>query len=92
MDYCVQLSFENVNAPELGAYGVDHVAVVEGLGCKAIRVFRPEEIIPAFERARELMAQYRVPVVVEVILERVTNIAMGTEIDALNEFNDVLDL
>jgi tartronate-semialdehyde synthase len=27
-----------------------------------------------------------VPVIVEVILERVTNIAMGTEIDAINEF------
>jgi hypothetical protein len=27
-----------------------------------------------------------VPVVIEVILERVTNIAMGTEIDAINEF------
>jgi tartronate-semialdehyde synthase len=64
--------------------------VVEGLGCKAIRVFRPEDLVPAFERARELMRQYGVPVVVEVILERVTNIAMGTEIDALNEFNEVL--
>jgi tartronate-semialdehyde synthase len=90
MDYCVQLSFENINAPELEGYGVDHVAVVEGLGCKAIRVFNPDDLIPAFERARELMRQYQVPVVVEVILERVTNIAMGTEIDALNEFNAVL--
>ena len=27
------------------------------------------------------MAEYRVPVVVEVILERVTNISMGTELD-----------
>jgi len=26
MDYHVQLSFENINAPELGVYGVDHVA------------------------------------------------------------------
>jgi tartronate-semialdehyde synthase len=92
MDYCVQLSFENVNAPELEAYGVNHVAVVEGLGCKAIRVFRPDDIIPAFEQARELMKQYSVPVVVEIILARVTNIAMGTEIDAINEFNDVLDV
>ncbi len=90
MDYCVQLSFDNVNAPELEGYGVDHVAVVEGLGCKAIRVFRPDGLVPAFERAREWMRQYGVPVVVEVILESVTNIAMGTEIDALNEFNDVL--
>jgi tartronate-semialdehyde synthase len=28
----------------------------------------------------------------EFILERVTNIAMGTEIDAVNEFEEVLDL
>ena len=92
MDYCVQLAFDNINAPELNGYGVDHVAVVEGLGCKAIRVFTPDQIIPAFEKARTLMAQYSVPVVVEIILERVTNIAMGTDIDAINEFNDVLDV
>ncbi|MGW8392878.1 glyoxylate carboligase [Pseudoduganella sp. HUAS MS19] len=91
MDFCVQLSFENVNAPELNGYGVDHVAVVEGLGCKAIRVHNPDDIIPAFEQARELIAKYSVPVVVEVILERVTNIAMGTEINAINEFNDIID-
>jgi tartronate-semialdehyde synthase len=92
MDYCVQLAFENVNAPEVRGYGVDHVAVVEGLGCKAIRVLRPEAIIPAFEKARALMKQHCVPVVVEIILERVTNIAMGTDIDAINEFNEVLDV
>ena len=38
------------------------------------------------------MAKYRVPVVVEFILERVTNIAMGTEIDNIVEFEEVLDL
>jgi tartronate-semialdehyde synthase len=38
------------------------------------------------------MKEFSVPVVVEVILERVTNIAMGTDIDAINEFNDVLDI
>src|SRR5207302_10968707 len=47
MDYCVQLSFDNVNAPELGGYGVDHVKVAEGLGCKAVRVTEPGEIGPA---------------------------------------------
>ncbi|MBF8748952.1 thiamine pyrophosphate-dependent enzyme, partial [Pseudomonas monteilii] len=41
MDYCVQLAFENINATDAATYGVDHVAVVEGLGCKAIRVFEP---------------------------------------------------
>jgi sugar phosphate isomerase/epimerase len=92
MDYCVQLAFDNINAPELEGYGVDHVKVVEGLGCKAIRVFKPEDIAPAFAEARDLMAEFSVPVVVEVILERVTNIAMGTEIDNINEFEPIEDL
>lgn len=89
IDYCVQLSFENVNAPELNGYGVDHVAVVEGLGCKAIRVFDANDLQAAFAQARKLMAEFRVPVVVEVILERVTNISMGTEINAVNEFEEL---
>ncbi|HEY6577275.1 MAG TPA: glyoxylate carboligase [Mycobacterium sp.] len=89
MDYCVQLSFENVNSPELGAYGVDHVKVAEGLGCKAIRVTEPDDLLPAFERAKELMREHRLPVVVEVILERVTNVSMGTEIDNVVEFEDL---
>ena len=92
MDYNVQLSFENVNAPDLGEYGVDHVAVAEGLGCKAIRVKSPNEFKEAFARAQELMAEYQVPVVLEFILERVTNVAMGMEIDAVNEFEDILCL
>ncbi len=37
------------------------------------------------------MAQYTVPVVVEMILERVTNISMGTEIDAINEFEELAE-
>ncbi|MGM0913508.1 MAG: glyoxylate carboligase [Pseudomonadota bacterium] len=86
MDYQVQLSFENINCPEINGYGVDHVSVVEGLGCKAIRVTEPDQVGAAFEQARELMKQHRVPVVVEVILERVTNISMGTDLAGINEF------
>ena len=89
MDYCVQLAFDNVNSPETGGYGVDHVKVVEGLGCKAIRVERQEDIDPAIEQAWRWMSEHRVPVVVEVMLERVTNIAMGTEIDAVVEFEEL---
>ena len=89
MDYCVQLGFDNINAPELKGYGVDHVAVVEGLGCKALRVSKPEEIEPALVQAQALMRQHRVPVVVEVMLERVTNVAMGTEINNVTEFEDL---
>ena len=89
MDYGVQLAFDNINAPELEGYGVDHVAVVEGLGCKAIRVRQPGDIADAFKQAQVLMQQHQVPVVVEIILERVTNISMGTEINNINEFEDL---
>jgi tartronate-semialdehyde synthase len=89
MDYCVQLAFDNVNAPEVNGYGVDHVAVAEGLGCKALRVSEPDEILPAFELAKKLMAEFRVPVIVEIMLERVTNIAMGLDIDNIMEFEDL---
>ena len=89
MDYCVQLSFDNINAPELNGYGVDHVKIAEGLGCKAIRVFEPDAIAPALELAKELIVEHRVPVVVEVILERITNVSMGTEIDNVREFEEL---
>ncbi|RXT52577.1 glyoxylate carboligase [Bosea sp. Tri-44] len=92
MDFQVGLAFENINAPDLDGYGVDHVAVAEGLGCKAIRVKSPNEFKAAFAQAKAWLAEYRVPVVMEFILERVTNIAMGTEIDNVVEFEEVLDL
>ncbi|MGA5821078.1 glyoxylate carboligase [Kitasatospora sp. NPDC094028] len=89
IDFQVKLEFENINAPELGVYGVDHVRVVEGLGCKAIRVTEPDQLLPAFEEAKKLAAEFRVPVVVEAILERVTNISMAAaDIDKVNEFEE----
>jgi len=90
MDFHVSLAFDNINSPETKGYGVDHVAVAEGLGCKAIRVEDPNLLGQAFEAAQSLMEEYRVPVVVEVILERVTNISMAAaEIDAVNEFEEL---
>ncbi|MYZ48182.1 glyoxylate carboligase [Propylenella binzhouense] len=92
MDYEVQLSFRNINAPEIGEYGVDHVRAVEAFGCIGARVFNPEDIAPTLEWARREAAERRVPVVVDIITERVTNIAMGTEIDKVVEFEEVVDL
>lgn len=91
MDFNVQLAFENQNIddPVLKGYGVDHQAVVIGLGCKALRVTDPEKIESAMIEAQKMAQEFRVPVVVEVILEKVTNIAMGTEIDNVNEFEAV---
>ena len=96
MDFEVSLAFDNINAGPDGdavpGYGVDHVAVAQGLGCKAIRVKSPNEFKDAFARAEALMAEHQVPVVLEFILERVTNISMGTEVDSINEFEDILCL
>jgi tartronate-semialdehyde synthase len=91
MDYCVQLAFDNINVDDqnLKGYGVDHVQVVEGLGCKAIRVSDPSKINAALIEAQKMAKEHRVPVVVEVILEKITNIAMGTEINNVNEFEDI---
>ena len=93
MDFEVSLAFENQNRaddPEAG-YGVDHVAVAEAMGCKAVRVRRPEEFAGAFKEAKRLMKEHQVPVVLEFILERVTNISMGTEIDKVTEFEELAE-
>jgi len=94
MDYEVSLAFDNINTPQDSSsiatgYGVDHVKVAEGLGCKALRVERPEDLAAGFAEAERLRDEFQVPVVVEVILERVTNIAMGTDLDNMNEFEDL---
>ena len=91
MDYCVQLAFDNINVHDdnLKGYGVDHGKVIEGLGCKTLRVTQPGKIQEALIEAQKMAKEYRVPVVVEIILEKVTNIAMGTEINNINEFEDI---
>lgn len=89
MDYHVQLGFDNINSPETNGYGVDHVKVAEGLGCKAVRVEDPAKLADGFAEAQRLAEEFQVPVVVEVILEKVTNIAMGAALDAVNEFEDL---
>jgi tartronate-semialdehyde synthase len=54
-----------------------------------LRVTDPAKIEGALRAAQSLAASCRVPVVVECVLERVTNIAMGTEIDKINEFEAI---
>jgi tartronate-semialdehyde synthase len=89
MDYHVSLAFENINSPETAGYGVDHIKVAEGLGCKAIRVQDPSELAGAFAQAKRLRDEFKVPVIVEVILERVTNISMGAGLDSVVEFEEL---
>ncbi len=92
MDYEVQLSFNNINCPEIGEYGVDHVKATEAFGCLAFRVFEPDKLGSTLQKARALAEEKRVPVVVEVITERATDIAMGPEIDKITEFEEIIDL
>src|SRR4051794_26294532 len=92
MDFEVSLAFDNINSDEVEGYGVDHVAVAEGLGCKAVRVKSPNEFKEAFATATRLMEEHQVPVVLEFILERVTNISMGTDLHNVSEFEEILCL
>ncbi|GHG38954.1 MULTISPECIES: glyoxylate carboligase [Streptomyces] len=91
INFEVNLEFENINTPEIGVYGVDHVKVAEGLGVKAIRVTDPEKLGEALEQAKKLAVEHQVPVVVEAILERITNIAMSKTVDMsdVTEFEDL---
>ncbi|QPZ37434.1 glyoxylate carboligase [Paramicrobacterium chengjingii] len=91
MDYQVSLAFDNINSPETNGYGVDHIKVAEGLGCKAIRVEQPDDLAPALRNAQALAEQHQVPVIVEAILERVTNVSMGTSIASINEFEQLAE-
>ncbi|MDJ0320885.1 glyoxylate carboligase [Pseudarthrobacter sp. PS3-L1] len=91
MEQNVSLAFDNINSPETNGYGVDHLKVAEGLGCKALRVEDPADLPAAFDKAKALMGEFRVPVVVEVILEKITNISMGVEINAINEFEELAE-
>jgi len=92
MDFEVQLSFRNINAPEIGEYDVDHVKAAEAFGCKAVRVSEPDRLQEALQWARQTSASLRVPAIVEVITERRTDIAMGPEIDRITEFEPILDV
>src|SRR6266516_4394865 len=83
MDFAVDLSYADPNSE---TYGMDHVAVMEAMGAMGRRVNRPEEIKPALEWAIRVSEERRVPVLVEVIVERATNAAMGTAINNIIEF------
>ncbi|HET9533933.1 MAG TPA: glyoxylate carboligase [Mesorhizobium sp.] len=93
MDFEVNLAFDNINTQQdaEAGYGVDHIAVAEAMGCKAVRVRRPEDFANGFAEAKRLLQEHQVPVVLEFILERVTNISMGTDIDNIVEFEELAE-
>jgi tartronate-semialdehyde synthase len=68
---------------------MDHVAVMEAMGATGRHVTRPEEIKPALEWAIRVSEERRVPVLVEVKVERQTNAAMGTALNNIIEFEEL---
>jgi tartronate-semialdehyde synthase len=56
-----------------------------------LRVRSPNEFAGAFDEAKKLMKEHQVPVVVEFILERVTNVSMGADIDKVVEFEELAE-
>jgi len=88
MNFAVDLSYAG---PSSETYGMDHVAVMEAMGATGRRVIRPEEIKPALEWAVQVSEERRVPVLVEVMVERETNAAMGTALNNIIEFEELAE-
>jgi len=84
MNYGVDLSYDE-------SYGMDHVKVMEGMGAFGRRVTRPDEIADALAWAVEISERERRPALVEVLIERDADAAMGTSIDEIKESEPVED-
>jgi len=84
MNYGVDLAYDE-------SYGMDHVKVMEGMGAFGRRVTRPDEIADALAWAVETSERERRPALVEVLIEREADAAMGTSIDEIQEFEPVED-
>jgi tartronate-semialdehyde synthase len=70
---------------------MDHVAVMEAMGALGRRVTEPGDIAAALDWAIAASEEHRVPALVEIVTERDTDAAMGIAIDAINEFEPVLE-
>lgn len=61
---------------------MDYVKVAQGFGCMAERVFKAEDIIPAFKRAQASGKPY----VIDVVVDEFQNCSMGNALNAVKEF------
>ncbi|HEY0577258.1 MAG TPA: glyoxylate carboligase [Pseudonocardia sp.] len=84
MNYAVDLHY--------GEGGIDHVKLMEAFGCPARRVEQPGEIADALRWATLEAEAAQLPVLVEIMVEREANAAMGPSLDAIKEFEPVPDL
>lgn len=84
MNYQVELGYETHDGNDIG---IDHCKVMEGLGGLARRVTEPGKIQEALAWAVQTSNDQQLPVLVEVITERVENAAMGPAINAIKEWH-----
>lgn len=66
--------------------GTDNVKIMEAYGCSGTRVHEPGEIRTSLEWARKEAERTSRPVLVEIMIEREGNAAMGAALDAVKEF------
>ncbi|SEC86513.1 tartronate-semialdehyde synthase [Amycolatopsis tolypomycina] len=66
--------------------GTDNVKIMEAYGCSGTRVHEPGEIRTSLEWARKEAERTSRPVLVEIMIEREGNAAMGAALDAVREF------
>jgi tartronate-semialdehyde synthase len=85
-NYAVDLAYENGDT-----VGIDHVGVMEAMGALGRRVTEPGDIADSLRWAVDAAEEHRLPVLVEIMTERETDAAMGVAIDAMNEYEPVLD-
>lgn len=86
MNFGVSLAYDHAEAS-----GMDHVAVVEAMGAKGKRVVRPDEISEALEWGRTIVAEERLPVLIEIMIQQEANAAMGPSLDQIKEFSPLID-
>ncbi|MEU8251605.1 glyoxylate carboligase [Nonomuraea sp. NPDC048916] len=84
MNYAVDLHY--------GEGGIDHVKAMEAFGCPARRVKLPGDLPDALAWASAESERKRLPVLVEVMVEREANAAMGSSLEAIKEFEPLPEL
>jgi tartronate-semialdehyde synthase len=87
MNFEVDLSYDG----PAGHPGIDHVAVMKGMGADGVKVTDPGAIRSAFEWAVARAEESRAPTLVEILVAPEDDAAMGKSIDHVREFEAVED-
>jgi tartronate-semialdehyde synthase len=85
MDYAVNIGYGD-------GYGPDFIKIMEGFGGAGKRVLKPEEIKPALAWAVQESNSRKIPVLVEIRVDRETDASMGVSIDKIVERDPIIDI